>query len=50
MALIPCGHVCLCRSCCDDQTLNEFLHRKCPVCRQPFRDPLRIYQSGVSAH
>lgn len=48
MALIPCGHLCLCSQCCDPQTLNEFLHRKCPVCRQLFREPLRIYQAGIS--
>ena len=48
VALVPCGHLCLCSQCCDPQTLNEFLQRKCPVCRQLFREPLRIYQAGIS--
>jgi uncharacterized protein YbdZ (MbtH family) len=36
VALIPCGHLCLCRDCSGTQT-------KCPVCRTPIQDLLRTY-------
>jgi len=36
VALIPCGHLCLCKNCCGSQT-------KCPVCRTPIREFLRTF-------
>jgi len=36
VALIPCGHLCLCRQCCGSQT-------KCPICRTPIREFLRTF-------
>jgi len=36
VALIPCGHLCLCRECSASQT-------KCPVCRTPIREFLRTF-------
>jgi len=36
VALIPCGHLCLCRECSGTQ-------KKCPVCRTPIQDLLRTY-------
>jgi len=36
VALIPCGHLCLCRECSGTQT-------KCPVCRTPVTTYLRTY-------
>jgi len=36
VALIPCGHLALCKNCCGTQT-------KCPVCRTPIRDVLRTF-------
>jgi len=36
VALVPCGHLCLCRECCGTQT-------KCPVCRTPITNFLRTY-------
>jgi len=36
VALIPCGHLCLCRECSGTQ-------KKCPICRTPIQDLLRTY-------
>jgi len=50
MALIPCGHVCLCSHCSGQpRILNDTLQRKCPVCRHVFsQEPLKIYQAGIA--
>jgi len=49
MALVPCGHVCLCSHCCGQtEILNETLHGQCPVCRCAFSQTLKIYQAGNS--
>jgi len=38
MALVSCGHMCLCHDCA-----SRFLDNPCPICRQPVNDILRIY-------
>lgn len=50
MALVPCGHVCLCTHCCDQtEILNAALNRQCPVCRSSFNQTLRVYHAGISS-
>ena len=42
VAIIPCGHICLCTSC--HQTyLRSFA--TCPVCNTPHADAMKVYQS-----
>lgn len=38
--LMPCRHMCMCRSCADN-----YPESTCPVCRGPIRDKIRVYQS-----
>jgi len=40
--MIPCGHPCLCDSCCSDATLKR-LRRKCPECRQKISQTAKFY-------
>ena len=40
--MIPCGHPCLCDSCCTDATLKR-LRRKCPECRQTISQTAKFY-------
>ena len=50
VALVPCGHVCLCTLCCNEvDVLNAALNRQCPVCRRTFHQTLRVYQAGISS-
>jgi Protein of unknown function (DUF3421)/Zinc finger, C3HC4 type (RING finger) len=39
MAVMPCGHFCLCAQCNQNPSL-----RRCPVCRGPKRDCVRIFK------
>jgi len=49
MALVPCGHVCLCTHCCGQtEVLNAALNHQCPVCRCDFKQTLRVYHAGIS--
>lgn len=47
MAVIPCGHVCLCNRCSDvcmsGQHQNGQRQRSCPLCRGNMQSVLRIY-------
>lgn len=50
VALVPCGHVCLCISCSNEtDVLNAALEQKCPVCRGSFQRTLRVYPAGISS-
>lgn len=42
MALVPCGHLCLCTTCA--AMIPSAIHR-CPLCRQNISSTLRIYHS-----
>jgi hypothetical protein len=51
MAMVPCGHVCLCKDCSD--TYNSVGHtgsttRRCPLCRGNIQSTLRIYIRDAS--
>lgn len=35
-ALVPCGHVCLCKECAQQQVM-------CPLCRKPVSSTLRVF-------
>ena len=49
VALVPCGHVCLCTHCCgQSEILNAALQHQCPVCRSRFHQTLRVYHAGIS--
>lgn len=49
MALVPCGHVCLCTRCCGQtEILDAALNRQCPVCRKRFHQTLRVYAAGIT--
>lgn len=41
MALVPCGHVCLCEACC--RAVMSSGSRKCPVCRIGIESTLKVY-------
>jgi rubrerythrin len=43
MALVPCGHLCLCAEC-SDQFLRSASQRTCPLCRVHATSTLRIYR------
>lgn len=38
MALVPCGHVCLCADCAGPL-------RECPICRQAIRERIKLFYS-----
>ena len=40
-ALIPCGHTILCEPCC--YTLKLEQNSKCPNCRKPIQDYMKIF-------
>ena len=42
--LLPCRHLCVCRSCFD-----QFTNDTCPVCRAPFQSYLRFDGGGGSS-
>lgn len=39
--LLPCRHLCLCRSCANH--LSEQYRSICPLCRKRFRDAIQVY-------
>ena len=41
LALIPCGHQCCCPTC------ETRLGGRCPVCRAPFREAMKIFRAGA---
>lgn len=43
MAVVPCGHVCLCTNCSDVCMTGENEQRPCPLCRGHMQSVLRIY-------
>jgi hypothetical protein len=47
-ALVPCGHVCLCKNCSTKKALAK-LERKCPECRRRTREVVRIYGKVMSS-
>ena len=38
LAMIPCGHLCLCRSC-----MHQTAPKQCPICRDDVRMVCKIY-------
>jgi hypothetical protein len=43
VALIPCGHRCLCIGCSRTRMVRHNLNNKCPICRASFSDTLAVY-------
>jgi len=43
MAVIPCGHVCLCTNCSDVCMNGQNGQRTCPLCRGHMQSVLRFY-------
>mmetsp|Transcript_22711 Transcript_22711/g.54818 ORF Transcript_22711/g.54818 Transcript_22711/m.54818 type:complete len:91 (-) Transcript_22711:61-333(-) len=43
MAVIPCGHVCLCNACSDACMSGQAGANSCPLCRGDMQRVLRIY-------
>ncbi|KYB27578.1 protein neuralized-like [Tribolium castaneum] len=41
-ALYPCGHMCLCFECMQQWQRNR--ERRCPICRAPAKDVIKIYK------
>lgn len=48
-AIIPCGHFCICFSCLTTLK-NTSTDPRCPCCRGPITNSLRIYNSTNSSH
>lgn len=42
LALVPCGHVCLCSVC-----ITLLTHNQCPICRTTIKDTLRVYPATI---
>jgi len=42
LAIIPCGHRCICQSCAEILMKRE-KNRECPICRGPMEGVLKIY-------
>ncbi len=40
IALVPCGHVCLCPACADQIALTT---KKCPLCTRKIESQLKVY-------
>ena len=38
LALVPCGHKCVCAGCAD-----RLVRKPCPICRKKVREVLRVY-------
>lgn len=45
-AFVPCGHLVCCQRCA--LSVEREASPKCPVCRQPIRNSVRIYDSWVA--
>ena len=43
LAVIPCGHLCLCDSCVKLVEAKSEVKKQCPVCRGPLLSTLKIY-------
>ncbi len=46
MAVIPCGHLCLCNGCSDVCMGGQNGQRNCPICRGNMQSVLRIYSGN----
>jgi len=46
MAIVPCGHMCLCNTCSDVCMNGENDQPTCPLCRGDMQSVLRIYLGG----
>merc|ERR1711964_891396 len=42
-AVVPCYHVCLCKKCATEILEGPKKDRKCPLCRQPADNIIRVY-------
>jgi hypothetical protein len=42
VAIIPCGHRCICQSCAGVLMKRE-KNRECPICRGPIKDVMKIF-------
>ena len=49
-ALLPCGHLCLCQSCCTELVRNRTAQTptNCPICRGEVRAETRIFLAGLA--
>ena len=48
--LYRCGHLCVCYTCgLQLQQTRNYTFVKCPVCRAPVEDILRVYRSSQDA-
>ena len=46
MAVIPCGHLCLCNECSEVCMGGQNGQRTCPICRGNMQSVLRIYSGN----
>ena len=46
MALLPCGHLCLCGECCDQ--LKQSSPLRCPMCRDNATGATRIFLNAAA--
>ena len=42
VAVVPCGHLCMC-TVCSEGISKRTRTRQCPICRQKFRSTLRVF-------
>lgn len=42
VAVVPCGHLCMCTACANEIS-KRTRTRQCPICRQKFRSTLRVF-------
>ena len=45
LAVIPCGHLCLCDVCVETFDMVEEIQKQCPVCRGLLMSTVKIYKS-----
>lgn len=45
--IVPCGHLCLCTTCASHSIFKGSMDSKCPVCKQPADQTVRVYRSGI---
>lgn len=47
-ALVPCGHVCLCKNCSKGKCIRGApLHGRCPVCKTQVAQTMKIFAAGI---
>ena len=46
--LNPCGHTSLCELCCDNLVRQQ--HSKCPTCRKPVKDYIKMFFQAPEGH